>query len=272
MDFMSIIWIFILITALQPAFQKKLQEALRQRKIDEIQRKRGSRVIVLVHRQETMSFLGFPLIRYIDVQDSEQVLRVIDSTDEDTPIDFVVHTPGGLVLAAVQISRALRKHKADVRVLVPHYAMSGGTLIALAADQIVLNRHAVLGPVDPQLGMQGGQAAASILAAVAQKNPKDIDDATLINADMAKKAIAQVKGDAVKLLASHMDQEAAEKVAEKLASGTWTHDYPISAEEARDMGLPVSTDMPVEVMDLMRLYPQPTNKQGGVEYLPRKPQ
>ena len=172
MDFMSLIWIFILFTALQPVLQKKLQEAMRQRKIDEIQRKSGSRVIVLVHRQETMSILGIPLIRYIDVQDSQQVLRVIDNTDDDTPCDFVVHTPGGMVLAAVQISRALKKHKADVRVLVPHYAMSGGTLIALAADQIVMNRHAVLGPVDPQLGQQ---PAASILAAVAKKPVKELD-------------------------------------------------------------------------------------------------
>ncbi|CUH63495.1 ATP-dependent Clp protease proteolytic subunit [Thalassovita gelatinovora] len=267
MDFMSLIWIFVLLMVLQPVLQKKVQEAMRQRKIDEIQRKRGSRVIVLVHRQETMSILGIPLIRYIDVQDSEQVLRVIDNTDDDTPIDFVVHTPGGMVLAAVQISRALKKHKADVRILVPHYAMSGGTLLALAADQIVMNRHAVLGPVDPQLGQQ---PAASILAAVAKKPVKDLEDATLINADIAQKAIVQVRTEAEDLLASHMDAAQAKEVANKLASGVWTHDYPISAEEAQQMGLPVSTDMPIEVMDLMRLYPQPANKQGGVEYLPRK--
>ncbi|MFW1396682.1 SDH family Clp fold serine proteinase, partial [Vibrio parahaemolyticus] len=85
--------------------------------------------------------------RYIDVNDSEDVLRAIHMTDDDVPLDIVLHTPGGLVLAALQIARAIRAHKAKVTVFVPHYAMSGGTLIALAADEIVMCRHSVLGPI-----------------------------------------------------------------------------------------------------------------------------
>ena len=110
------------------------------------------RVILLVHRQETMSFLGFPVLRYIDINDAEEVIRAIQLTDEEVPIDLVLHTPGGLVLASLQIARAVRARKGKVTVFVPHYAMSGGTLIALAADEIVMDSHAVLGPVDPQLG------------------------------------------------------------------------------------------------------------------------
>ena len=64
----------------------------------------------------------------------------------------MLHTPGGLVLAALQIAKAIREHKAKVTAFVPHYAMSGGTLIALAADEIVMCKHSVLGPSDPQLG------------------------------------------------------------------------------------------------------------------------
>ena len=99
-----------------------------------------------------MRFLGFPLARYIDINDSENVLRAIQMTDDDVPLDMVLHTPGGLVLAALQIAQAIRDHKSKVTVFVPHYAMSGGTLIALAADQIVMCQHSVLGPIDPQLG------------------------------------------------------------------------------------------------------------------------
>jgi ClpP class serine protease len=266
MDLSSFIWVFILLAALQPVLQKRLHEVLRQRKIDELQRKRGSRVITLVHRQETMSLLGFPLMRYIDVQDSEQILRVIDATDPDQPIDLILHTPGGMVLAATQISRALIKHRGPVRVLVPHYAMSGGTLLALAADQIIMNEHAVLGPIDPQIE---GLPAASILAAAATKPVNELDDMTLVHADVAQKAIIQITDEAAELLASHMEPKLARKLAKKLASGHWTHDYPISASMARDLGLPVSTDMPPEVMQMMRLYPQPANKMGGVEYLPK---
>ncbi|MGZ5544716.1 MAG: SDH family Clp fold serine proteinase, partial [Limisphaerales bacterium] len=159
---MDIFWLFFMLSALQPIIKQKLLEASRKRMIGLIEQERKSRVVLLVHRQETMSLLGFPLFRYIDINDSEEVLRAIHLTDPEIPLDLVLHTPGGLVLAATQIARAIFKHKGKVTVYVPHYAMSGGTLLALAADEIVMCEHAVLGPVDPQLGEY---PAASILKA-----------------------------------------------------------------------------------------------------------
>src|SRR5712671_6894367 len=135
----DVIWMFFVLSALQPVLKQRFLEASRQRLIARIERQRNSRVILLVHRQEQMSILGFPVFRYIDVNDSEEVLRAIHLTDANVPLDIVLHTPGGLVLAALQIARAIRAHKAKVTVLVPHYAMSGGTLIALAADEIVMS-------------------------------------------------------------------------------------------------------------------------------------
>src|SRR5262245_17655123 len=129
----DIFWLFFILTALQPMLRQRMIEAMRTRKIAQLERSRNSRVILLVHRQETMRLLGFPLSRYIDINDSEEVLRAIHMTDDELPIDLVLHTPGGLVLASLQIARALREHKGKVTVFVPHYAMSGGTLIALAA-------------------------------------------------------------------------------------------------------------------------------------------
>src|SRR5438105_10065850 len=149
---MYFFWLFFMLSTLQPIIKQKLLEASRKRMIGLIEQQRKSRVVLLVHRQETMSLLGFPIFRYIDINDSEQVLRAIHMTDPEVPLDLILHTPGGLVLAALQIARAIDKHKGKVTVLVPHYAMSGGTLIALAADEIITCDHAVLGPVDPQLG------------------------------------------------------------------------------------------------------------------------
>ncbi len=182
MDLINVFSFFLMLSAMQPVIKQRLLEASRLRLLEQVERQRKSRVILLVHRQETMSVLGFPMFRYIDVDDSEQVIRAIQLTDEDVPIDLVLHTPGGLVLAALQIARAIADHKAKVTVFVPHYAMSGGTMIALAADEIVLSRHAVLGPVDPQLGKF---PAASILRAITKKPPERIDDETLILADQA---------------------------------------------------------------------------------------
>jgi ClpP class serine protease len=266
MSLNDVFWLFFMFTALQPLLRQRMLEAMRTRKIAQIERDRNSRVILLVHRQETMRLLGFPLMRYIDVNDSEDVLRAIHMTDDEVPLDIVLHTPGGLVLAALQIARAIRAHKAKVTVFVPHYAMSGGTLIALAADEIVMCRHSVLGPIDPQLGQS---PAASLLKVIEQKPIAEIDDQTLVLADVGRKAIAQVKAAAKELLADKMTEEKAGALAEKLSTGQWTHDYPISPTEAKELGLPVSTEMPDAVLELMTLYPQPVRSQGGgVEYLP----
>src|SRR3977135_1694258 len=262
----DIFWLFFMFTALQPVLRQRLNDAMRTRKIAQLETQRNSRVILLVHRQETMRFLGFPLVRYIDINDSEEVLRAIQMTDDDVPLDIVLHTPGGLVLAALQIARAIRGHKGKVSVFVPHYAMSGGTLIALAADEIVMCSHAALGPVDPQLGQS---PAASLLKVVEQKPIAEIDDQTLILADIGRKAITQVKQAAGELLRRRLSAEKADALAEKLSSGTWTHDYPIWPSTAKELGLPVSTEMPNEVLEMMKLYPQPVRTQiGGVEYLP----
>jgi ClpP class serine protease len=265
MGVLDILWIFFIVSTLQPIIQQRFLEASRQRLIAKIERKRGSRVILLVHREETMSLLGFPILRYIDINDSEQVLRAIHMTDPEVPLDLILHTPGGLVLAALQIARAIDRHKGKVTVLVPHYAMSGGTLIALAADEIIMSDHAVLGPVDPQLGQY---PAASILKVVKAKPIAEVDAETLILADQAEKAIAQLRQGVKTLLASKIGQERAEELARVLTEGTWTHDYPITFDVAQRLGLPVDSNIPDEVMKLMELFPQPTRRQASVEYLP----
>lgn len=121
----ELFWLFLIFGALQPVLRQRMLDAARQRMIARLEAQRGSRVILLVHRQETMSLLGFPLMRFIDINDSEEVLRAIQMTDRDVPLDLVLHTPGGLVLASLQIARALKAHPAKVTVFVPHYAMSG---------------------------------------------------------------------------------------------------------------------------------------------------
>src|SRR4051794_40147948 len=243
MSVLDIFWLFFIISALQPIVQQRTLEFLRHRKIAEIERKRGSRVIVLVHRQETMKLLGFPIMRYIDIDDSEQVLRAIDSTEENIPVDIILHTPGGLVLAALQIARAVNAHPAKVTVLVPHYAMSGGTLIALAADEIRMTNHSVLGPIDPQLGQTSGAApAASILKVVEQKPIAEIDDQTLVLADVGRKALDQIRDAAKRLLRGKMPEERMDQVVRALSEGRFTHDYPIFADEAKAMSLNISTE------------------------------
>jgi len=266
MDFSILIWAFFIISTVIPVFQKKMVESARLNIMRSLEKKRGSRLITLIHRQESINFLGVALSRYITIEDSEQVLRAIRLTPDDMPIDIILHTPGGLVLASEQIARALLRHKAKVTVFVPHYAMSGGSLIALAADEVVMDPNAVLGPVDPQIGKW---AASSVLRVLKEKDRKDIDDETIMLADMAEKAVKQVKQTVVDLLMQRVDETKAHELADKLASGYWTHDYPLTCEQLTYLGFPpICGDMPTEIYRLMDLYPQPQQTRPSVQYVP----
>ena len=266
MNLSTLLWIFIILSFLSPMIQRQITSYQRLRAIRRLAQKRRSRVITLIHRQESVALLGLPIARYIDIDDSEALLRAIRLTPAELPVDLVVHTPGGLVLAAEQIAQALVRHQGSVTVFVPHYAMSGGTLVAMAADEIVMDENAVLGPVDPQIGQF---PAVSVLKVVEQKPIPEVDDQTLIFADMGRKALGQVRDTVVEILTGNgMAKEKAEELAITLASGRWTHDYPINFDEAKALGLPVSDDIPMEVHDLMSRYPQAPGRRPSVQYIP----
>ncbi|HBS58438.1 MAG TPA: hypothetical protein DEA44_04145, partial [Firmicutes bacterium] len=258
-------WILFIFLSFAPIVKQQITERARFRLIRSIEQTRESRVITLIHRQESISLLGIPISRYINVEDSEQVLRAIRLTPDEMPIDVILHTPGGMVLAAEQIANALEKHPAKVTVFIPHYAMSGGTMIALAADEIIMDDNAVLGPIDPQLGQY---PAASLRKVLQQKQINRIDDNTLIMADMAEKALKQVKEFAFYLLEDNLGREKAEELATMLTEGRWTHDYPITCEMARSWGLNINIDFPTEVHLLMDLYPQPSQRRPSVQFIP----
>ncbi len=265
MDLFQLFWLLIFALSLWPILRQQQTERLRLKVMGQIQRARNSRIITLIHRQESWGLLGLLGRRFISIEDSEKVLRAIRTTPPDVPIDLILHTPGGLVLAAEQIAQALRRHPARVSVFVPHYAMSGGTLIALAADEIWMDDNAVLGPVDPQLGQW---PAASIVRAVQQKDRNRVDDETLIMADMARKALAQVRDLVTDILGDHLPPERAAEVADYLTQGHWTHDYPLDCRRLQGWGLPVRCGLPAAIYALMDLYPQAPERRPSVQYVP----
>lgn len=264
LDFSLLIWLAIIAIALQPLLMGRWFAVRRAQAIGAIEKAHGTRVITMIHRQEQRRLFGFAVARHIDLEDAQTIIAAIKETPDDVPIDLILHTPGGLVLAAMQIARAVEAHPAKVTVYVPVYAMSGGTLIALAADEIALGEFSVLGPIDPQIL---GLPAASLVKARDSKPLSDVWDLTLVLADVSEKALAQVKRGAVELLTPRLDEAAAEAIADKLAGGHWTHDYALTAAEAKSLGLAVKVAMPLDIMELMKLYPQPI-QQSGVEFLP----
>jgi ClpP class serine protease len=262
-DFLGSGWfwlvVIILSTILGPTLAQawtivQLEKGRRRRvrsfdkRLEQLERKRRARIIALVHREETWDY------RSIDIEDSEDILAAIRDTPANRPIEIVLHTPGGMALASLQIARALKAHAGRKTVFVPHWAMSGGTLIALAADEVVMGEHAVLGPVDPQLPF--GIAAVSMLKPLAVKSADAVSDQTIIFADIAKKALAESRKYVCDLLIGQMSENGACSIADDLISGKYSHGYPITVEAARDLGLNVSTDMPREITDLLELFPR----------------
>src|SRR3990170_958692 len=183
--------------------------------IADIEKERGTRVITMIHRREPWEEKDES---QINIEDTEHVLMRLRQTPED--VDLILHTPGGLVLASEMIAMAVKNHQANVAVIVPFYAMSGGTLIALAADEIIMEKDSVLGPVDPQIK---DIPAGSLISLLDRKPIEFISDENIMLSDIAKKGVVRVIKLVEWLLEDRMEREKAEKVADFLTGGYITH-------------------------------------------------
>jgi ClpP class serine protease len=245
----NLLWLWMILgVTILPAVRNYLVGVRRRALIRRVEAGRGTKVITMIHRQGA-GLLGALFARYINLDDSEQLMKQFAEAG-DRPIDLVLHTPGGLVIAAEQIARVLQAHKAGVTVIVPQYAMSGGTFLAMAADLILMDKNAMLGPVDPQLN---GLPASAYMRVVREKDKNAVQDDTFMMADMAEKATNQVRAAVYKLLEKKMGAERATEVATIMTDGRWTHDYPLHVEQLQEMGLPVSTEIPQEFWQLLSL-------------------
>lgn len=246
----NLFWLFLALALLTPLAQRRLLQLRRDGGAQRLARARGSRVLTLIEHRETYRFLGVPFLHRDAAADPERLLRAIALAPKSVPLDLILHTPGGEGLAAEQIAHALIRHPARVTVFVPHYALGGGTLLALAADEIALDPNAVLGPVEARVGPY---PASAVLAAAGAGEARDAR--TLILAGQARKAQAQTEALVAELLlAGGASEERAAEVAGALTGGAWTPGYPIMLEEAQRLGLPVNPLLPPEVYALLDLY------------------
>jgi len=257
--------VILLYLLMYPQYQMRSARRKRLSRIRDMEQKWGTKVLTMVHRKEAISMFGLPVYQYIDVEDAEEVLRAIREA-KDKPIDLIIHTPGGQLHASVQIAKALKNHPAKTRVFVPHYSMSGGTIIALAANEIIMDKDASLGPIDPQVGdfLRGVFPAPSWLHVVRKKGLES-DDVTLMMGDISEKVLNFMRTTVNELLdGKFKDREKQSQVVEKLIGGEMVHAQLISAADAKALGLPVSTELPQEIHDFMKCFQA---VRSNVEYL-----
>ena len=223
----------------------------RARIVKALEEERGSKIITLIQRKE-------PWMKdanadenddeeYITIEDTEHILGQIHRTPKDKPIDLILHTPGGMALAAEMIATALYEHPAKTTVMVPFYAMSGGTLCALAADEIMMEKFSVLGPVDPQLD---DMPSSGWQLVVEKKNIDQVGDNTIMMAHIAELATKNMNFLVKQLLSDKMPLDQAEKNADFLTGGYITHDTPLNIGTAKSLGLKIHEGVPEKVFEL----------------------
>jgi hypothetical protein len=129
---------------------------LRQAKIKQMQEMAGTRLLCYVAGGAA------PITR----DDVVGTIELLHNVPRDSNIDFLLHTGGGDIDAAEKIVSLLRTTvgKGHLRVIVPDFAKSAGTLIALAADKIVMSDSSELGPIDPQFLKKDGDGNARWLS------------------------------------------------------------------------------------------------------------
>jgi ClpP class serine protease len=227
--------------------------AWRQRIIQEIEKERGTRVITMIHKKELWTEPGKD--PEIGIEDTETILQKMRKVPLETPVDFIIHTPGGYALAAQMMAMAIKFHPSKVTVMVPFYAMSGGSLMSLAAGEIRMEKYSVLGPVDPQVPTPDGMYPAGSIATLVKMKPiQNITDRMIIMSDVANLEIENAKAFVIWLLQGKMDQEQAERVADFLARGYMSHATPITLDVARALGLNVVEGIPDKVYELFKTF------------------
>lgn len=132
--------------------------------IDVVRRKYLKRLFKVTNRPTIAYYSGWltnPGAPGVDINDEDKsaFMMAIHGLPKDRGLDLILHTPGGGIAAAESLVDYLRRiFGNDIRAIVPHLAMSAGTMIACACKEIIMAKHSNLGPIDPQ--MRGLPAAA----------------------------------------------------------------------------------------------------------------
>ena len=205
--------------------------------------------IAIIHHLRPSAFVWIKK-RYaqINLEEALAVVQTIRGVPDDRPIHLILHTLGGLSIAGEMIAQAIKLHKASVTAYIPYYAMSAGTVIALATERVVFGRGAALGPIDSQYY---GFPVDSYIDMLKRKRARHIDDATLLIALSAKKVIAddeKVLCDLINKKHGHGDPC---KIARYLASGIHNHGYRVTFDKAKQLGINVATGVPQEYFELV---------------------
>lgn len=132
-------------------------DVVRRKYLVALQKETGRNVILYASKWTQPG--SDPGMIQITVEDVQAFMEVIHGLDGTKGLDLIMHSPGGAPDAAEAVVHYLRSKFDDIRMIVPHAAMSAATMMACASDRIVMGKHSSLGPIDPQFVMVGPNGA-----------------------------------------------------------------------------------------------------------------
>lgn len=201
---------------------------------------------------------------------TRQVPEDIDS------LKMVIHSPGGRVTSANKIAKNIEDNFENIEAYVPHNAKSGGTLISLTADEIVMSDMADIGPLDPQITTDDNQrrSAKDVREGYHQalenyqfKHPSEIsapehimmEDMNILEYQEASKSVETLLNYTIDILSEHdsISHRDAYSSARELIEGYPQHDFTLVREKAEEVlpeGMVVPENQKQEEMNIMRSW------------------
>lgn len=211
----------------------------------------NTKVIMIDHKKTDgmygLSFLGSQ--ETLTMEDSKKFVDIMRNIDENTNLTLILNTPGGLLSAAEVIVHSLLSHKGKITTYIPYYSMSAGTLISLVSDEIVMDKNAYCGPIDPQLWVLSSNDIIKYGRESSNDSNGIIKEITRLLCKKAELSINRIDN-VLKEIKTKNDGYDIDKISEELLHGKYNHDQPLFAKNMNDILPNVVIGIPSDVMKL----------------------
>lgn len=251
----GILLFFLLTGIITDVISKSLKENHLRSVVETYERETNSKVLFLIHQKKEIGLFGIPFYNYLKIYDAHKLLSDLETIPKEKNITIIIHSPGGELLAGIQIAKALKEWKGEVRAVVPYFAMSAGTLISLAADKIITRTTATFGPIDPQIPMPGDRSryisAVSVIEASKNKNNLSLNERSMIID--SKKALSYMERFLDETVLTSYPESKRKSIVRSLLYSDRNHDFPFFSKELESLGLDITYEMSDSLKELISL-------------------